>query len=245
MGSDAQVIGVEETIQAFERLAKTPLFSVMKGRDILFQYSENDKAGAVECLRDNLEAGEANNNRDLLKLRFHPKIEKGGFITEKTPSYSCLYFRICPPEYTPAEYRQLNTSYRGGANVVGGIDNTILKQIGETLSGINQRLVAVEQCGNDVDDDIAKAERITDLVGGIIDHPIVGAILSKTLGIDIPARQPVMALSGLPPEDQLQQAVNRLYAHDPLLHEDLERLANIADKSKPQFDFLINTLRSM
>lgn len=245
MASDAQFIGIEEVVQAFDRLAKTPFYSVTKGKDILFQNNENNMEVAKSVLVDNLSAGEANGNRDMLKLRFHPKVEKGGFITEKTPAYSTIYFRICPPEYSMAEYRNLNNNYRVGAVIRPEENNSMLQKISDTLSGINQRLTTLEH-GDIIDDDeITKAERITDLVGGIIDHPVVAAIVSKTLGIDIQPRQSVAALSGLPPQDQLQQAVNRLYMHDPLLHEDLERLANIADKNKSQFEFLINTLRSM
>ena len=112
--------GVQNIMDAYDRNASTPYYSVWAGRDMVFSYNDDDEEKGRNHLLENLIACEQNEHTDILKIKFHPKKEKS-FITDKSPSISTLFVRVCDVNqnrgqlipcllYTSPSPRDLSTS---------------------------------------------------------------------------------------------------------------------------------------
>lgn len=243
--------GVQDIMNAFDRNAETPFFSVWAGRDMVFSFNENDMEKGRNHLLENLIACEQNEHTDILKIKFHPKQEKS-FITDKTPSVATLFVRVCDVNANRSQLMPMqnfnNTNDRIGS---------LLEKQTELLSGLHNRLSLLENQNEDEDDDEEiedKTERVLGQINGILGNPavnmILGLLMPKMNDLLKPVQNPtVTSLAGFEnkeiQEDQvldIETALNRLNNHVENLGLTLTKLADYADKNTDQFNMLLKML---
>jgi len=170
----AMVTGTRGTMDWFDRNATSPYYSVWVNRkQLLFSWNDDDMEAGRTKLEDDLNAIEQNNVSDLLIIKLHPKKEKGGFITDKSPIYASLNFR-------PAELERLNygMQHMGGMGYSNKMEN-VLERVLETQNAILTKLSADEL------EEEEEEEKST--LGSILNNPQIQTLLiagvTKFLGI--------------------------------------------------------------
>ena len=170
----AMVTGTRGTMDWFDRNATSPYYSVWVNRkQLLFSWNDDDMEAGRTKLEDDLNAIEQNNVSDLLIIKLHPKKEKGGFITDKSPIYASLNFR-------PAELERPNYGMQqmGGMGYSNKMEN-VLERVLETQNAILTKLSADEL------EEEEEEEKST--LGSILKNPqiqtLLIAVVTKFLGI--------------------------------------------------------------
>ena len=170
----AMVTGTRGTMDWFDRNATSPYYSVWVNRkQLLFSWNDDDMEAGRTKLEDDLNAIEQNNVSDLLIIKLHPKKEKGGFITDKSPIYASLNFR-------PAELERPNYGMQqmGGMGYSNKMEN-VLERVLETQNAILTKLSADEL------EEEEEEEKST--LGSILNNPQIQTLLiagvTKFLGI--------------------------------------------------------------
>jgi hypothetical protein len=170
----AMVTGTRGTMDWFDRNATSPYYSVWVNRkQLLFSWNDDDMEAGRTKLEDDLNAIEQNNVSDLLIIKLHPKKEKGGFITDKSPIYASLNFR-------PAELERPNYGMQqmGGMGYSNKMEN-VLERVLETQNAILTKLNA-----EDLEDE---NEPQQNTLGTLLNNPQVLSLLmagvSKFLGV--------------------------------------------------------------
>jgi len=169
----AMVTGTRGTMDWFDRNATSPYYSVWVNRkQLLFSWNDDDMEAGRTKLEDDLNAIEQNNVSDLLIIKLHPKKEKGGFITDKSPIYASLNFR-------PAELERPNYGMQqmGGMGYSNKMEN-VLERVLETQNAILTKLNA---------DELEDEEEEKSTLGSMLNSPQIQTLLiagvSKLLGI--------------------------------------------------------------
>jgi hypothetical protein len=170
----AMVTGTRGILEWFDRNATTPYYSVWVNRkQLLFSWNDDDLDAGRTKLEDDLNAIEQNGVSDLLIIKLHPKKEKGGFITDKSPIYASLNFR-------PAELERPNYGMQqmGGMGYSNKMEN-VLERVLETQNAILTKLNA-----EDLEDE---DEPQQNTLGSLLNNPQVLSLLmagvSKFLGV--------------------------------------------------------------
>ena len=239
--NQAMFTGVDNIVDAWERLYDSPYYSVWCGKDALFQNNMEDTGEAKEKLVNNLKAFEQAGNKSLLTIYIHPKKEKG-YITNKTPVINTMYVRCCPLDEIQAQS--------------GGGYLTQQNMLAETLRGLNERLKyleeeteaePVEEIGNL--NNAESWERLADKISAIVDKPIFQNAIAKIFNMPLFAtKQNTTVLAGITPDnlqDQYEAAINLLEQKDTDFKTDMVRLALIARDKPEVFKMLLDSLRSM
>jgi hypothetical protein len=257
----AMYLGVDAIMQAFDRNAQTPYYSVWAGKDMIFSYNDDDIEQGRVYLMENLIASEQNEHSDILKIKFHPKKEKL-YITDRTPSIATLFVRVCDPNYMKNNLQP----YQPQQNY--GLQNILEKQT-ELLHGLSSRLQALEDVqiedeeNDDEDDTLGK-------IGTILNHPAVQTLIAALLPQIMPAVKPQQQVAGIENEEMIkpdpeefeteiglidlqennddqyndiEQSLLRLSQHTLDLAGDLKALANMADNNPAQFKMLLSMLQ--
>lgn len=170
----AMVTGTNGVMDWFNRNATSPYYSVWSGRQLLFSWNDDDLEKGSNKLENDLIAIEDNGVGDLLTIKLHPKKEKGGFITDKTPIYASLNFR-------PAALERSNMY--GVPQMVAGVGNSKLEQMMQQMIE-NQNLLISQMSANNEEEE---EETPKSTIGALLEHPQVQALLiagaSKLLGV--------------------------------------------------------------
>lgn len=90
----------QETLDLFDMYTAAypkAYFSVWNSRQIKFPFLENDPSLMRSFLEDNLNSLEQTGTVTIYTLKFHPRLEKDGFITDKTPVLASYHFRVTQP----------------------------------------------------------------------------------------------------------------------------------------------------
>ena len=180
----AMVTGTDAVMDWFDRNATSPYYSVWADRkQLLFSWNDDDEVRGRNKLEDDLRAIEQNNNSDVLIIKLHPKKEKGGFVTDKTPINASLNFRL----------NELERPMYSNMGAMNYPNNAVLEKILETQNAILTRLTAEEL-------EEEEEEQPTG-IAGILNSPHVQSLLmagvSKLLGIgDISGTQSA-AIAGI------------------------------------------------
>jgi hypothetical protein len=171
----AMVTGTRGIMDWFDRNATSPYYSVWVNRkQLLFSWNDDDMEAGRTKLEDDLAAIEQNGVSDLLIIKLHPKKEKGGFITDKSPIYASLNFR-------PAELERPNYGMQqmGGMGYSNKMEN-VLERVLETQNAILTKLNA-EELEEEED------EEPKNTIGSLLMQPHVQTLLiagvSKLLGL--------------------------------------------------------------
>jgi hypothetical protein len=170
----AMVTGTRGIMDWFDRNATSPYYSVWVNRkQLLFSWNDDDMEAGRSKLEDDLAAIEQNNNNDLIIIKLHPKKDKAGYITDKTPIYGSLVCRA-------SELERLNY---GMPQIAGmGYNNkmeSVLERVLETQNAILTKLNA--------DELEEEEEEEKGILGTIMSNPQMQTLLmagiTKLLGI--------------------------------------------------------------
>jgi hypothetical protein len=158
----------------FDRNATSPYYSVWVNRkQLLFSWNDDDMEAGRSKLEDDLAAIEQNNNNDLIIIKLHPKKDKAGYITDKTPIYGSTVARA-------SELERLNY----GMPQIAGMGynskmESVLERVLETQNAILTKLNA-EELEEEVEEDKG-------MLGNILSSPQMQTLLiagmTKLLGI--------------------------------------------------------------
>jgi hypothetical protein len=172
----AMVTGTAGIMDWFDRNATSPYYSVWVNRkQLLFSWNDDDMEAGRSKLENDLYAIEQNNNNDLLIIKLHPKKDKAGYITDKTPIYGSLVCRA-----SELEKPMYGMQPMGAIGYNSKMEN-VLERVLETQNAILTKLNA-EELEEDEDEEEDKG-----MLGNIMNSPQVQALLmagiSKFLGI--------------------------------------------------------------
>jgi hypothetical protein len=197
----AMVTGTRGVMDWFDRNSASPYYSVWCNRQLLFSWNSDDLEEGRNKLENDLIAIENNGVGDLLTIKLHPKKEKGGFITDKTPIYASLNFR-------PAE---LERAYYSPNAIAGTGSNQLADAIARLTETQNLILSKLSE------DEFEEEEKEESALGKLINNPAVQGLaigyISKLLGLnnmDTANMQTGIAGINELNEDEVIQIVNSL-----------------------------------
>ena len=131
-------------------------------------------------LEDDLAAIEQNGNNDLIIIKLHPKKDKAGYITDKTPIYSSILCRAAELERPNYGMQQMS-----GMGYNSKMEN-VLERVLETQNAILTKLNAEELEEED--------EEPKNSIGSLLMQPHIQTLLisgvAKLLGISGMEAQP-------------------------------------------------------
>ena len=157
----AMVTGTKGLMDWLDRNAISPYYSVWCGKQLLFSWNDDDKEAGSNKLESDLYAIEQNGVGDLLTVKLHPKKEKGGFITDKTPIYASLNFR-------PAELERSNMY---GMQPMGSVNSRLESMLEKMLENQNILMQQMQ------DDDEDMVEQPKSGIEGLINSPQMMSLL--------------------------------------------------------------------
>jgi hypothetical protein len=170
----AMVTGTGGIMDWFDRNATSPYYSVWVNRkQLLFSWNDDDMEAGRSKLESDLYAIEQNGVNDLMIIKLHPKKDKAGYITDKTPIYGSLVCR-------PSELEKVNYGMQMGNVGYNSKMENVLERVLETQNAILTKLSA---------DELEEEEEEEDkgMLGNILQSPQMQTLLmagiSKFLGI--------------------------------------------------------------
>jgi len=236
--------GVQSIIDAYDRNAQTPYFSVWAGRDMVFSYNEDDIEKGRNHLLENLVACEQNEHTDILKIKFHPKKEKY-FITDKTPAIATLFVRVCDVNQNRGQIMPMPNNYQNPQLY------SLLEKQNELISGIHNRLSLIEETPEEEENE-TETEAVIGRIETLLNHPVLNLVLGlvapKISELMKPQQNMVTALAGVQTlqnetqEELLNKALDLLNNKVENLPLTLYRLAEYAEKNPTQFNMLLSML---
>lgn len=168
----AMVTGTKGLMDWLDRNAISPYYSVWCGKQLLFSWNDEDKEAGINKLESDIYAIEQNGVGDLLTVKLHPNMEKGGFITDKTPIYGSINFR-------PAELERSNMY---GMQPMGSVNSRLESMLEKMLENQNILMQQMQ------DDDEDMVEQPKSGIEALIDSPQVQGMiiagLSKMFKLD-------------------------------------------------------------
>ena len=171
----AMVTGTSGIMDWFDRNATSPYYSVWVNRkQLLFSFNDDDMEAGRSKLENDLYAIEQNNNNDLLIIKLHPKKDKAGYITDKTPIYGSLVCRA-----SELEKPMYGMQPMGAIGYNSKMEN-VLERVLETQNAILTKLNAEE-----LEEEYEEEDK--GILGNILQSPQMQTLLmagiSKFLGI--------------------------------------------------------------
>jgi len=188
----AMVTGTNGIMDWFDRNATSPYYSVWVNRkQLLFSWNDDDMEAGRSKLENDLYAIEQNGVNDLLIIKLHPKKDKAGYITDKTPIYGSLVCR-------PSELEKINYGMQQmGAVGYNSKMDSVLERVLETQNAILTKLNA-----EDLEEE---EEEDKGVLGNIMNSPHMQTLLmagiSKLLGINA-AETMAAGLAGIENTDE-------------------------------------------
>jgi hypothetical protein len=187
----AMVTGTSGIMDWFDRNATSPYYSVWVNRkQLLFSWNDDDSEAGRAKLESDLYAIEQNGVNDLLIIKLHPKKDKAGYITDKTPIYGSLVCR--PSELEKIDY--------GVQRMAGMSYNSKLEEtMNAILTKLNQKELEEEE----------EEEEDKGVLGNILNSPHVQnllisgltTMLGKFAGVQ-PTEQMTTGLAGIENGDE-------------------------------------------
>ena len=185
----AMVTGTSGIMDWFDRNATSPYYSVWVNRkQLLFSWNDDDSEAGRTKLESDLYAIEQNGVNDLMIIKLHPKKDKAGYITDKTPIYGSLVCR-------PSELEKVDYSMQRMAGI--GYNSKMEETMNAILTKLNQ-------------DEIEEEEEPEDkgVIGNLLAQPhiqnllIAGltTMLGKFAGVE-PTQQMATGLAGIEDAD--------------------------------------------
>jgi len=170
----AMVTGTRGVMDWFDRNSTSPYYSVWVRKQLLFSWNDDDSEAGRSKLEDDLNAIEQNSVSDVLIIKLHPKKEKGGFITDKSPIYASLNFR--PSELDRTMYGMQPINGMGYNSKMESVLERVLETQNAILSKLNSEELEDEE------------EEEKSSLGNILNSPHIQSLLiagvSKLLGLN-------------------------------------------------------------
>lgn len=213
--------GVDNILSGFDRY-NNAVFSVWKGKDLLFSNNDTDISQARELLHENIAAYAAAGNNDALKIVFHPEPEPK-YITNKTAICGTIYVR-CSAIESIAQYYPAPP-----------IDNGIMTK----LNAIESRLNALDEEEEEEQGEDSQFGGIMSGINELTSNPVIMAFLGNLFKLP---GQP-QAIAGIPSSAEFNAAMEYLSKVDADFEADIILLAKMAKDSPAQFRFVVNMLR--
>jgi len=155
----AMVTGSTGIMDWFDRNATSPYYSVwVKPKQLLFSWNNDDSEAGRSKLENDLYAIEQNGVNDLLIIKLHPKKDKAGYITDKTPIYASLLCR-------PSELEKIDYSMQ---RMAGTGYNSEIKEIKEMLTQLKSQK-------EEDDDEIEEEDK--GVIGNLLAQPHIQNLL--------------------------------------------------------------------
>jgi len=216
-------VGLNEVIDAFQRKAKSPYWSLWDKTQPIEQHNEDDIDAGLEKLIYEIQLREKRGYTRPLTLLLHPKKE-GFYDKNKSPKTANIYF-VCS-ELQPV------TS-------VGGVGNNMLPIL-QQLNSMQSQISALQNVDeNDEGDEDENEDKTLGYINGInriLEHPIVAGIISKLVA---PTQQPVASLSGVEiNENEVIEIINTLFSKGV----EIEHLRKLSEMPVSKIKMLISML---
>lgn len=237
---EAWMIGTDNVVSWYRNMAPAgvPYYSVWAKRQLKFSYDGLTLEGGEKMLRDNLEPAEEAGMNQVLTLRLHKGNEQRLTITDKSPYWASMDFKLCEgDEWEPmADFKHIGStseietlraritaleSEQGGGSGIMGAVNEFLRS--DHLQPVFAQAIA-----------------------GILGKIAPGIMGSPQMPQAGPRMAP--AVNGLSDDgvvsEGLYEAICTLERADPNLEQDLTILAMIAVDNPAMFQMLLTQLRS-
>ena len=237
------IVGTDGVLDWFDGVVKTPYFSVWNGKQICYSWSENDLDKGRDMLETNLRVFETNKVGDPFILKLHPALDKNDLITDKSPVYASLNFRVF-------DSYALQPGY-AATGAIAFENNPKLQALSDKVDHLSL-LLDREPEPEPAPGFMGSINKVLE-IPGVSDAvaPLIGALTNmvlKGLNLPVPAPAPVAhsggALSGISEDQEIKinQALDILEQVDPNLGDSLLRLAAIAQKDPNKFKTLLSML---
>jgi hypothetical protein len=237
MAGSVQFRSSEAVLTAYEN-SSCPAWSLWQGGQLLFKFAGKTAEEAISALSNVLEMlGESSNA--IYTLKVYEDIGGKEKIKNNTPYDGSFNFRL------NADSQELNQSqYR---NYSG------MKELQTQIAALSARIEAREAESDDDDEEEDETERQLGKIGALLNNPVVqqlaGLLFRGTNLAPAPGPRAVGALGNVPPapdqEQQISQALAILKDKDPKLGEHLTKLAQIAQSSPANFDYMLTLVEQI
>jgi hypothetical protein len=233
MAGSIQFFGKDQVIQAFQN-RNVDVFSIFQHKQMLTKGKGDAEFSAfIELLC----SGTSN---AIYTVYVYEDLEDHKAVKSNTPNDGGFNFRLNDESQliTGQQYNRM------------GVQNQLLQEI---------QLLRKEVKDLQEEEEAEEAEKPHNLgmIGDIMSHPavspivpfIVQHIVSQIMGvpINLQTMQNAQSLGNIPAEEEtkLQQGIAILKKHDPNLGTHILKLATIAEKDKPGFNYLIGVLNGI
>lgn len=219
-------VGLNEVIDAFQRKAKSPYWSLWDKNQPIEQHNEDDIDAGLEKLIYEIQLREKRNYTRPLTLLLHPKKEQ--FYDKNKSIKTANIFFVC------SDYHNMSN--------VGNMGNSNMLPIQQQLNSIQSQLSALQNVeddneqDDDEDDNDDKTLGYINGINRILEHPIIAGLITKLL---TPVQQPVASLSGIETnETEIIEIVNVLFDKGVKI----EHLKKLSEMPESKIQMLITML---
>jgi hypothetical protein len=219
MSYQARYIGLDEVLEAFQKKAKTPYFSMWIKGQPLEQYNGDEMEDAIELITEEINLNKKRGVTHEIELYLHPKKEKI-YDRRKSEKYAVIGFRSF----------ELPGQLAGAPVDQSMYNNYALHQ---ELNAIKSQLAAL-QANDPEEEEEEEEEGFLNGFNKIIEHPLVLGLVNKFLS----APQPVTNLAGVDDTQTLQDTINTLFAKGV----ELKHLQKLAAMDESKIKMLIQML---
>lgn len=203
MSYQARYIGLNEVLEAFEKKAKAPYFSLWIGTKLICDYCEGDQLEDVaEKLTEEIERSIKRNITHVHELILHTKKEKN--YTRKSEHYSVIAFQCL--------------ELPGVAGLPADPNAYTIASMHSEVNKLRSEISALQ--AERIEDDEQEPDEMSG-IGKFFTPEIIGQLLNRFLP---PVQPTVSNLAGINPDQTLQETINVLFAKGVKL-EHLQKLA--------------------
>lgn len=227
MAARAVYIGINKIMEAFEKKADTPFFSLWVGKTRAEQNKDNDFEKASEKLENQIKDFELEDFTDTFIIALHP---------EKKANYTVSDMKEATLMYCSIKKNDQPKPYALGANNYNYEILQTLNEIKNNQNALESRLNAIE--GEDVEEEETETvgsteEVLIDKISGIVNSPLVGLLMNF---FNRPNQ--VNALAGISTENDLEQILEVLFSKGVTVNH----LKKLSEYPKSKIDMLLTML---
>ncbi len=237
--ASVQFYGIENAIDAYEN-CKIAAWGLFSGRQLLCKYTGGNINEGKQLLEEFCEKIEHSNATYTLKV-FENEKGTDMRIKEKTECDSSFNFKLLE-EDKYLQRRDERGNYSSNGN------NKLLV---DTLTGINNRLIAIEEGDHEDEPDT-----IGSIVTGYLKEPEkLLPLLTLLSGLGVIRPVPAGAIGNVQKTtttdmsdiitDKLAAALDQLQKADPKIVEHLEKLAELSKRDKFTFDIVVSKIEAL
>lgn len=205
MSYQARYIGLDEVLDAFQKKAKAPYFSLWIGTKLICDYSDGDQLEDVaEKLTEEIERSIKRNITHVHELILHNKKEKN--YTRKSEHYCVIAFQCL--------------ELPGVAGLPADPNAYTIAAMHSEVNKLRSEISALQAERIEEDDDDQEPDAMQG-IGKFFTPEIIGQLINRILP---PVQTTVSNLAGINPDQTLQETINVLFAKGVKL-EHLQKLA--------------------